>query len=72
LSGLKAKLVPDALDDEDTNSPTSAISFDESLLRKEGIPFPPLRTWRSTTEASGFSSSRFGPICPFAPAALSV
>jgi cysteine desulfurase/selenocysteine lyase len=36
------------------------------------MPFPPFRTWRATIDWSGFSSSRFGPIWPFAPAALSV
>ena len=36
------------------------------------MPLPPFRTCRSTVDWSGFSSSRFGPTCPFEPAALSV
>src|SRR6266571_5117504 len=36
------------------------------------MPLPPLRTWRTTVDWSGLSSSRFGPIWPFAFAAFSV
>src|SRR3954454_8038169 len=72
LSGLKAKLVPELRADDETNDATCAIWLDESLLRKEAMPWPPLRTCRSTVDWSGFSSSRFGPTWPFESAALSV
>ena len=41
-------------------------------INAENMPLPPTRTWCATVEASGLSSSRFGPICPFASAASSV
>src|SRR5262245_49912300 len=42
------------------------------LTAEDGMPFPPVRTWCSTVDSSGLSSSRFGPTWPFASAAFSV
>src|ERR671931_1484529 len=36
------------------------------------MPLPPTRTWCATVASSGLSSSRLGPIWPFASASLSV
>src|SRR5439155_16810137 len=55
-----------------TNEATWSICVPESLRLNEGMPFPPVRTWRATVDSSGLSSSRFGPIWPFAFAALRV
>ena len=70
--GLKAKLVPELRAAVETKAATWSIWFAESFWRNEGMPLPPLRTCRSTVDWSGFSSSRLGPTCPFAPAASSV
>jgi len=70
--GLNAKLVPELRAAVETKDATCPICFAESFMRNEGIPLPPSRTCRSTVDWSGFSSSRFGPTCPFEPAALSV
>ena len=73
LSGLKAKLVPELRAADETNDATCAICVARELARRT-------RACRSRrcapgarrSTASGFSSSRFGPTWPFAPAALSV
>jgi hypothetical protein len=60
-SGLNSTLVPDARAEDETNAATWSISLAESLLLNDGIPFPPVRTWCSTVDSSGFNSSRLGP-----------
>src|SRR4029453_16058954 len=55
-----------------TNAPTSRICCWLSVPEKDGIPPPPLSTFACTCAKPGRSWSRFGPICPPAPAALSV
>src|SRR6266487_81302 len=55
-----------------TKDATWSICVPERRFPNEGIPLPPLRTWRATVESSGLSSSRFGPIWPFAFAASRV
>src|SRR5919198_1190459 len=71
-SGLNANDVPELRVAEATKEATWSIFVTESLLLNDGIPLPPFCTWRLTVSSSGLSSSRFGPICPFAFAALSV
>src|SRR5919198_813311 len=72
LSGSNANEVPELRVAEATKEATWSIFVTESLLLNDGIPLPPFCTWRLTVSSSGLSSSRFGPICPFAFAALSV
>src|ERR671931_10522 len=72
LSGLNANEVPELRGAEATKEATWSIFVTESLLLNDGIPLPPFCTWRLTVSSSGLSSSRVGPICPVAFAALSV
>jgi hypothetical protein len=43
-SGLNSTLVPDARAEDETNAATCVISFVESLLPNDGMPFPPVLT----------------------------
>src|SRR5438876_1172346 len=54
-----------------TNDAMSLIFSSLSFVEKEGIPFPPFRTCRSTRAASGLSWSRLGPTVPLVAAAAS-
>ncbi len=55
----------------ETKAATSRISCSLSWPPNAGIPPPPLFTWRATSSAEGFASSRFGPTVPLDPAASS-
>ena len=63
---LPARPVPAAIE---TKAATCWISVGDSLLLNDGMPFPPFVTCLLTVCSLGRSSSRLGPIVPFAPAA---
>src|SRR5262249_55781747 len=53
----------------ETNAARGSICFGVSLLRYDGMRPLPFVTTPTTWAASGFASSRLGPIVPFEPAA---
>src|SRR4051812_26162694 len=69
-SGALNEFQPPAL--LDTYCATAWISAPDRRLENDGMTPAPLRTIAATVAADGFSWSRFGPVVPLEPAALSV
>src|SRR3954447_6571894 len=56
----------------ETYCATAWICAPDRRLEKDGMTPAPLRTMAATVAAEGFKESRFGPVVPLEPAALSV